>query len=180
MTSYLNILKLRFVSPLILLLPISIVIQRYAPNMHRLSFEHFLTSTLFITLGFLIFRIIIGAFVKEKLLADMLSACLFVGVFMAGFANFYFALAWFLIWFMLSFFIFFWRKIIEPLKFSIYFLVANSIVPLFIYFGHVPGILNRADLSNKFSSEFVEFNVNDTSSLKRDIYYIVMDRYAQK
>ena len=182
MAALLNKVKLgifSILSPLILLLPISLVVQSYAPNMHRLSIELFLTSMLFVTLGFVLFRILVGFFIKEKNMATMVSACLFVGFLMTGFVNIYIAIAWCLLWTVLSVVIFYRRKFVEPLKFGIYFLIANAFVPLFLHLNLIPDVPKRNDLRNKFSSGFAEVKVSNTSTAKRDVYYIVLDRYGR-
>lgn len=166
-------------SPLVFLLPIASVLAIYLPNAHRLSAGLFLYSLTSFLVLFLFFVFCLRVIFNNKYKADIVAACVYIGFFFPNALAGYFSILWPVMFLVVPIIITFRESLIKPIKFGIYFIVANSLIQSSLNIGNVLPVFNRGDLAREFNSGIANLPVVKKPEVQRDVYYIVLDRYAR-
>lgn len=171
-----NLLLLRH--PIIILLPVLTVLGIYASNFGRLSISLFFTTAVTLILVLFCFSVLVGIFIKNPQTATLFVACIYTGVFYPGVVDSKISYLWFGLWLLIAILFLFKNSLREPMTFIIFTIAASSLVSLILNIGSLPLLLKRSEVSKEFLSGFSDNFTNESVSPKRDVYYIILDRYA--
>lgn len=167
------------IPPFIFLLPVITVLAVYLPNVHRLPAEIFFYSVFCLLLSFLFFVFIMRLLLRDKKVADSVSALAYIGLCFLLDISGYWSLLWFGVFLVFAIFCIIKRNVPNVLKFGMYVIAANVFVQSVLHSKNVLVLFNRSSLNEQLTSKFNPLPSNIITENKRDIYYIILDRYAR-
>ncbi|MEM7069627.1 MAG: sulfatase-like hydrolase/transferase [Pseudomonadota bacterium] len=164
----------------LLVLPIASVALLYGYNVNRIDVATLMHSGLFVVGCFAVFLILIRVFSRWSSYSDTFTGCLFIGLFLGK----YFAAAlfypWVLLWLLIAI-AGIWNDRVRSAAKSLVKAVGFCFLGLAAY--HIiasPVLWERTEISQKIALQHEKKkSINSTNSENRDIYYIVLDRYAR-
>ena len=166
-------------SPLVFLVPIAPIAALYIWNAQRLTPEHFFSSLGAVFIPFFLFVLILRQVFISKPMADVFAASIFIGFLYPMDLQDYWSILWILIFLILPVMASFQSKLLKPLKLGMYFLALNLVVQSLLLSGNKSVLWKRGKLVQNFNAGFNVQTPIKAENIKRDVYYIVLDRYAR-
>ncbi len=161
-------------------LPLMPFLMVYGGNHHRLPLAAFLNAAAMAVIAYLALNLALRFLVGQKRTADLVLACVFIGATMAPYflgSNHW---IWMACWSAVAGIV----CLFEPLRAPFgRFLSAATLVTAITTAAVAiswPVLWERSSLSRTFEGQFPKLPAaTATGAVKRDIYYIVLDRYAR-
>ncbi len=162
------------------LLPLAPFLLVYASNVHRIAPAMFFIATGTAVVGYCALSVVFRVISRRPDITDPLVACLFIGAFLgAHFAGAYQSV-WMVFWLAVAAVAWSFQSIRSPLQTFMNISAAVIVISGIVSAAKGPIFWNRGGLSHTVEQGFPEIPVAAAqATTKRDIYYIVLDRYAR-
>ena len=161
-----------------LLLPLATVSLIYGHNADRIRLDAFLYSAVFLIACYVISILILRLVFRRKEFTDTIVGCLFIGMFMSVYFVQGQIVPWAIVWFGIALLVVFYPPARSPVSFLVTTIgVAFGIAGLYLL--STSTVWERIVPAETATRSFDSLPVASSAvRVKRDVYYIVLDRYA--